>query len=56
MRLAKTLALGTAGSIALLCAGSAFALDNVGIVTGIVNGANGQPVAGAFVRLKNADK
>src|SRR6266550_1135577 len=52
----KTMALGTAAGIALLCSGSAFALDNAGSVTGVVNGANGQPVAGAFVRLKNADK
>jgi streptogramin lyase/mono/diheme cytochrome c family protein len=56
MTLTKTLALGTAAGIAMLCSGSAFALDNAGSLTGVVNGANGQPVAGAFVRLKNADK
>jgi streptogramin lyase/cytochrome c5 len=52
----RTLALGSAAGIALLCAGSAYALDNAGSVTGVVNGANGQPVSGAFIRLKNADK
>ena len=52
----RTLALGSAAGIALLCTGSAQALDNAGSVQGVVNGASGQPVAGAFVRLKNADK
>jgi streptogramin lyase/cytochrome c5 len=52
----KTLALGSAAGLALLCSGSAFALDNAGSLQGVVNGANGQPVTGAFVRLKNADK
>ena len=52
----RTLALGSAAGLALLCTAPAYALDNAGSVTGVVNGANGQPVAGAFVRLKNAEK
>ncbi len=52
MRL-KTLALGTAAGLTLLASGTAFAYDNPATITGVVNGANGQPVSGAFVRLKN---
>jgi cytochrome c5 len=40
----------------MIAATPALALDNAGSLSGVVNGANGQPVTGAFVRLKNADK
>jgi streptogramin lyase len=39
----------------MLAGSPAFAVDNAGAVSGVVKGANGQPVEGAFVRLKNPD-
>jgi len=54
--LTRTLAIGVAASALFICAQSAMALDNAGSLQGVVKNAAGQPVTGAFVRLKNADK
>jgi len=51
----RNLSLGVAVGVVMFAASPAFALDNAGSLTGVVNGANGQPVSGAFVRLKNPD-
>src|SRR5205823_6281194 len=40
----------------MLCVQPVMALDNAGSVEGVVKNAAGQPVTGAFVRLKNAEK
>lgn len=50
----RTLALGVAASTIMLGAGPALALDNAGSLEGVVKNAAGQPVPGAFVRLKNS--
>src|SRR5258708_20214358 len=50
----RHLALGLAA--ALIAASSVQAADDRGSVQGVVNDASGQPVAGAFVKLKNADR
>ncbi len=49
------LSLGVAAAALVIGAGSAQALDNAGSVQGVVKSAAGQPVAGAFVRLKNTN-
>src|SRR5215510_4729545 len=51
----KFLGIGVAASTLLLCA-QAQAITNPATITGVVKNQAGQPVAGAFVRLKNADK
>src|SRR4051812_3926254 len=51
-----SLALGVAAGAVMLCAQPVLALDNAGSLEGVVKNAAGQPVSGAFVRLKNADK
>lgn len=50
----RFLSLGVAAAALVIGAGTAQALDNAGTVQGVVKNAAGQPVAGAFVRLKNA--
>src|SRR5258705_10370452 len=50
----RHLALGLAA--ALMGVSHARAADDRGSVQGVVNDASGQPVAGAFVKLKNADR
>ena len=40
---------------AILCAGALPAADNGGSIQGIVKNASGEPVSGAFVKLKNPD-
>jgi streptogramin lyase len=50
----RHLTLGIAA--ALIAASSVQAADDRGSVQGVVNDASGQPVAGAFVKLKNADR
>src|SRR5690348_3938215 len=40
----------------VLCAVSLRAADNPGVVQGVVKDKAGAPVAGAFVKLKNADR
>src|SRR4051794_27185252 len=42
--------------IAYLCTGSVRALDNRGVLQGVVKDSSGAPVAGAFVKMKDADK
>lgn len=51
----KSLAIGVAASALLLCAQSAHAVPNAGTLEGIVKNAAGQPVTGAYVKLKNTD-
>jgi virginiamycin B lyase len=53
--IARHLALGVAAG-AVLTAGAARAADDRGSVQGVVNDAGGKPVAGAMVKLKNADR
>src|SRR5882672_1033241 len=53
--IARNLGIGVAASTLLLCA-QAQAITNPGTITGVVKNQAGQPVVGAFVRLKNADK
>ncbi len=48
----RLLAAGIAATAMLLAAGPVAAADN-GSVQGVVNDASGQPIAGAFVKLKN---
>src|ERR1043165_4647772 len=50
------LSLGVAAGVLMIAATPVLALDNAGSLSGIVNGANGQPVAGAAVPLQNAGK
>jgi Carboxypeptidase regulatory-like domain len=50
----RSLALGTA--VLLIAVPAARAADERGSVQGVVNDASGKPVAGAFVKLKNADR
>jgi streptogramin lyase len=50
----RSLALGVAAGAIALCASPAMALDNAGSLEGVVKNAAGQPVSGAFVRLKNS--
>jgi virginiamycin B lyase len=53
--IARRLALGVAAG-AVLTAGAAQAADGRGSVQGVVNDAGGKPVAGAMVKLTNADR
>src|SRR5258708_6612188 len=52
----RSLAVGIAAGIALIATQSARAADDRGSVQGVVNNASGQPVTGAFVKLKNAER
>ena len=54
--ISRYLAMGIAAGAVMVCAQPVFAIDNAGSVEGVVKNASGQPVAGAFVRLRNADK
>jgi len=54
-KISRSLAMGVAAGAIMFCVQPAFA-DNSGSVQGVVKNAAGQPVSGAFVRLKNADK
>jgi streptogramin lyase len=55
MTFTRHLAIGVAASALLLSAQSAHAVPNPGTIEGIVKNAAGQPVSGAYVRLKNTD-
>ena len=55
-RMSKNLAAGLAVAAMLVVAQVARAADDRGSVQGVVNDAAGQPVAGAFVKLKNAER
>lgn len=48
--------LASMATAALLCTGSVRAADNRGVLQGVVKDASGAPVAGAFVKMKDADK
>src|SRR6266849_2893497 len=52
----RSLAVGIAMGAVLIAAPSVRAADERGAVQGVVNDASGQPVAGAFVKLKNAER
>src|SRR5215475_1025290 len=52
----RYLPLGIATVVLLLAAPTVRAADDRGSVQGVVNDASGKPVAGAFVKLKNADR
>ena len=52
----RGLATGVAAAAIMLCVQPASANENFGSLQGMVKNAAGQPVSGAFVRLKNADK
>src|ERR1700693_4645151 len=52
----RNLAAGIAAGIVLIATQSAWAADDRGSVQGVVNNASGQPVTGAMVKLKNADR
>src|SRR5579884_927296 len=52
----RGLATGVAATALMLCVQPASAGENFGSLQGMVKNAAGQPVSGAFVRLKNADK
>jgi streptogramin lyase len=52
----RTLAFGIAAGAVLVAASSGASAQNNGTVTGVINDASGQPVAGAFVKLKNDEK
>ena len=54
--ISRNLAMGIAAGAVVLCIQPVMAVDNAGSVEGVVKSASGQPVAGAFVRLRNADK
>ena len=53
--ISRNLAMGIAAGAVMLCASPVMAVDNAGSVEGVVKSASGQPVAGAFVRLRNAE-
>lgn len=55
-RFSRSLAIGVATGAALVTAQSVAVADDRGIVQGVVNDASGQPLAGAFVKLKNAER
>src|SRR6266849_4268954 len=42
--------------VAFLCTGSVRAADSRGVLQGVVKAASGAPVAGAFVKMKDAEK
>ena len=52
----RNLAVGIAAGALLIAASSVASAQNNGTVTGVINDASGQPVAGAFVKLKNDEK
>ena len=55
MTSARHLAIGVAASALMLCAQAAHAVPNPGTIEGVVKNAAGQPVSGAYVKLKNTD-
>src|ERR1700733_5844512 len=52
----RNLTLGIAAGVGLIARQSAWAADERGWVPGGVNDASGKPVAGAMVKLKNAER
>jgi len=55
MTISRHFAIGVAASALLFAAQSAHAVPNPGTIEGIVKNAAGQPVSGAYVKLKNTD-
>src|SRR3954453_3271075 len=53
---ARHLAIGIATGAAMLAVSPVHAADQTGSVQGVVSDASGQPVAGAFVKLKNDER
>jgi virginiamycin B lyase len=56
IRLTRIFAVAMAGAALLAYAQATRAADDRGSVQGVVNDASGQPVTGAFVKLKNAER
>src|SRR5258705_2519470 len=56
LRTTRQLAIGIATGAALIAASSVQAADERGSVQGVVNDASGQPVASAYVKLKNEQR
>jgi virginiamycin B lyase len=56
MLISRFFAGAVAGAAMLLCVQATRAADDRGSVQGVVNDASGQPVTGAFVKLKNAER
>ena len=56
VHLTRGLATGVAAAAIMLCLQPASANENFGSLQGVVKNAAGQPVSGAFVRVKNAGK
>ncbi|HEY7301099.1 MAG TPA: carboxypeptidase regulatory-like domain-containing protein [Xanthobacteraceae bacterium] len=54
--LSRNLAIGIAAGAMVVAAASAQTPNNRGSVQGVVNDASGQPVAGAYVKLKNDER
>jgi len=54
--IARVLATGIAAGTVMLCVQPVLAGDNSGVVEGVVKNASGQPVAGAFVRLRSDNR
>ena len=52
----RHLAIGIATGAAMLAVSSVQAADQTGSVQGVVSDASGQPVTGAFVKLKNDER
>jgi streptogramin lyase len=55
MTITRHLAIGVAASALFFAAQSAHAVPNPGTIEGVVKNAAGQPVSGAYVKLKNTD-
>jgi virginiamycin B lyase len=56
MRFSRMIAVAMAGAGLLAWAQATRAADDRGAVQGVVNDASGQPITGAFVKLKNAER
>ena len=56
VNITRGLSTGVAAAAIVLCAQAVSANENFGSLQGVVKSAAGQPVSGAFVRLKNAEK
>src|SRR6266446_4002073 len=53
---ARNLAVGVATTAFMVAAASVASAQNNGTVSGVVNDASGQPISGAFVKLKNDER
>ena len=51
-----SLAIGALLTIAVLCSEPLHAQDRSGVLQGVVKNSSGSPIAGAFVKMKNAER